>query len=203
MMTDLLFYIFSIFAVLSCVMVILSSQAVYSILYLIFAYINVSALFIMIGADFSAMILMVVYVGAVAVLFLFIVMMLDTNLGSIKNVLHQHFPMIIFLVAMMILVLMTAYFHINHFDSSIFKNFKPYEGELIKDIGRVLYTDYFLYFQLSAMILLLAMIGAIALTLRTRPGVKRQNIHEQVSRDSHIAVENISIKPGSPLEDNI
>ena len=201
MLTEILFYIFSALAILSCLMVVLSSNAVNAILFLIFAYLNVSALFVTIGADFAAMMLMVVYVGAVAVLFLFVVMMLDTDYGSLKKVFHDHSPMILVLTGFFIFLMLLSYKE----NGILLKQFgdKPlyYAGNVIKDVGMVLYTDYVLYFQLSGFILLLAMIGAIALTLRTRKGVKKQNISQQVLRSSTDAVHNIHIASGSALKD--
>lgn len=200
-MTEILFYAFSALAVFSCLMVILSSNAVNSILFLVFAYLNVSALFVSIGADFAAMMLMVVYVGAVAVLFLFVVMMLDTDFGSFKTVLHTHSPMIMILSAIFVFEIIFAY--VAHQVFSHISEVKPlmYQGDVIKDMGRVLYTDYVLYFQLSGIVLLVAMVGAIALTLRHRTGVRTQNISEQNNRSAVDAVKNIHIIPHSGLKD--
>lgn len=201
MLGEILFYIFSALALFSCLMVVISGNAVNAVLWLVFAYLNVSSLFVMIGADFAAMMLMVVYVGAVAVLFLFVVMMLDTDYGSIKRVMHAHTPMVLLLVGSFILLLTLSYKE----NAVLLKQFgdKPlfYAGNVIKDIGMVLYTDYALYFQLSGFILLLAMIGAIGLTLRVRPEVRRQVISRQVLRDSKDAVKNIHIPSGSGLQD--
>lgn len=200
-MTEILFYLFSALAVFSCLMVILSSNAVNSILFLVFAYLNVSALFVSIGADFAAMMLMVVYVGAVAVLFLFVVMMLDTDYGSVKKMFHDHSPMILITLALFVIFivmgLMDPDFFRNDFDSKTVM----FTGDSLKEIGRILYTDYVLYFQLSGIVLLLAMIGAIALTLRTREGVRKQDMTQQVLRDPADALKNIQIKPGEGLKD--
>jgi NADH-quinone oxidoreductase subunit J len=198
-MTEFLFYTFSVLAVFSCLMVILSSNAVNSILFLVFAYLNVSALFVSIGADFAAMMLAVVYVGAVAVLFLFVVMMLDIEFGKLKTVIHNHTALIVMLVGIFILEIIFGFyarsvFLENHINTPLF-----YEGNSIKEVGLVLYTDYVLYFQLSGVVLLLAMVGAISLTLRHRVGVKRQDAHVQIFRDSVDAVKNIQIKPNSGL----
>lgn len=202
-MTLMLFYLFSAFAVLSCLGVILSSQAVTSILLLVFAYLNVAGIFITIGADFVALMLMVVYVGAVAVLFLFVVMMLDTDAGGLKKIFHEHAALILFQTSFFIFLLIYAYQSSDILASHFPTESLYYKGNAIKDIGRVLYTDYALYFQLSGFILLLAMIGAIALTLRVRPGVRKQNIHEQVMRCPEQAVQNVQISPHAALKDDI
>lgn len=198
-MTEFLFYAFSVLAIFSCLMVVLSGNAVNSILYLVFAYLNVSALFVAIGADFAAMMLAVVYVGAVAVLFLFVVMMLDIDFGRLNTVLHNHMALILILVGIFVLEIIFGFFARSTFTDGGEALF--YQGQSISDVGKVLYTDYVLYFQLSGIVLLLAMVGAIALTLRTREGVKRQNPTEQIFRDSKTAVTNIRIKPNSGLED--
>lgn len=198
-MIEFLFYTFSVLAVFSCLMVILSSNAVNSILFLVFAYLNVSALFVSIGADFAAMMLAVVYVGAVAVLFLFVVMMLDIEFGKLKTVIHNHTALIVMLVGVFILEIIFGFYARSVFPDSYTTTSLFYEGSSIKEVGQVLYTDYVLHFQLSGIVLLLAMVGAIALTLRERSGVKRQDAQTQIFRDSHDAVKNIHIKPNSGL----
>ncbi|MEM6602533.1 MAG: NADH-quinone oxidoreductase subunit J [Pseudomonadota bacterium] len=200
-MNEILFYLFSGLAVFSCLMVILSSNAVNSILFLVFAYLNVSALFVSIGADFAAMILMVVYVGAVAVLFLFVVMMLDTDYGSIKKLFHDHSPMILLILGFFIFFILIGYFDDSVFNTQFNGEKLEYIGESIRDVGYILYTEYVLYFQLSGMILLLAMIGAIALTLRAREGVRKQDMVKQVERSPDEALKNVKITPGAALKD--
>ena len=202
-MTEFLFYFFSALAVLSCLMVIISSNAVNSILFLVFAYLNVSALFVSIGADFAAMMLMVVYVGAVAVLFLFVVMMLDTDYGSLKKMFHDHSPMILLTISFFIIFVVMGLMDPSFFKNDIGTKTVLFTGESIRDIGRILYTDYILYFQLSGIVLLLAMIGAIALTLRTRQGVRKQDITAQTMRDPNKALKNIHITPGEGLKDEL
>ncbi|MFT6084605.1 MAG: NADH-quinone oxidoreductase subunit J [Alphaproteobacteria bacterium] len=200
-MTEFLFYAFAALAIFSCLMVILSSNAINSILFLVFSYLNVSALFVSIGADFAAMMLAVVYVGAVAVLFLFVVMMLDIEYGKLKTVLHNHTMLIFMLIGIFALEILFGFYARSAF-SEIYSNTPLfYEGNSIKEVGLVLYTDYVLYFQLSGVVLLLAMVGAISLTLRQREGVKRQNPTEQIFRDSKAAVTNIDIKPDAVLEE--
>lgn len=200
-MTEFLFYTFSALAVFSCLMVVLSSNVVNSILFLVFAYLNVSALFVSIGADFAAMMLAVVYVGAVAVLFLFVIMMLDIEFGKLKTVLHNHTALIFLLVGIFCLEIIFGLYARSVFPDSYSNTPLFYEGDSIKEVGRVLYTDYVLYFQLSGVVLLLAMVGAISLTLRQRVGVKRQDAMTQIFRDSSDAVKNIDIKPHAGLEE--
>jgi len=200
-MIPFLFYSFSALAVFSCLMVVLSSNAINSILFLVFAYLNVSALFVAIGADFAAMMLAVVYVGAVAVLFLFVVMMLDIEYGKLKTVLHNHTMLIFLLIGVFILEIIFGFYARSAFSDAYSQSPLFYEGNSIKDVGSVLYTDYVLYFQLSGIVLLLAMVGAISLTLRQRAGVKRQNPTAQIFRNSNEAVKNIHIKPDSVLEE--
>lgn len=200
-MIEILFYAFSVLAVFSCLMVIMSTNAVSSILFLVFAYLNVSALFVSVGADFAAMMLAVVYVGAVAVLFLFVVMMLDIEYGQIKTVLHNHTFLIFIMLSVFILEILFGYYGAEVFPENMTQKTMFYQGNSIKEIGNVLYTDYILYFQLSGIVLLLAMVGAIVLTLRTREGVKRQDATTQVLRDAGDAVKNIHIVPHSALED--
>lgn len=198
-MIDILFYSFSVLAVFSCLMVVLSSNAVNSILFLVFAYLNVSALFVAIGADFAAMMLAVVYVGAVAVLFLFVVMMLDIDYGRLKTVLHNHTMLIFLMVGIFILEILFGIYARNVFPQEAATAPLFYDGNSIKEVGQVLYTDYVLYFQLSGLVLLLAMVGAISLTLRHREGVKKQDPFEQIFRDSSKSVQNIDIKPNTGL----
>lgn len=200
-MTEFLFYTFSALAVFSCLMVVLSTNAVNSILFLVFAYLNVSALFVAIGADFAAMMLAVVYVGAVAVLFLFVVMMLDIEFGKLKVVLHNHTALIFLLIGIFILEIIFGIFGRLAFPETFSSKPLFYEGDSIKEVGIILYTDYVLYFQLSGVVLLLAMVGAISLTLRQRSGVKRQDTLAQLFRDSNESVKNIQIKPHSGLEE--
>jgi NADH-quinone oxidoreductase subunit J len=140
-------------------------------------------------------------VGAVAVLFLFVVMMLDIEYGKLKTVLHNHSMIIFLLIGIFILEILFGFYARSSFVNV--KTMMPlfYQGNSIKEVGMVLYTDYVLYFQLSGMVLLLAMVGAIALTLRTREGVKRQNPIEQIFRDSQAAVKNVNIKPQAVLKD--
>ena len=180
MVTSLFFYFFS-FIIISCaVMVISSKNPVHSVLFLILAFFNSGALFVILGAEFLAMMLVIVYVGAVAVLFLFVVMMLNINYSTIKDGFQKYLPigLLIGLILFIEIILMV-------FSGDLLVN----QNENIltnlpntHQIGLLLYTDYIYVFQLSGLILLVAMVGAIVLTLRDRTGVKKQNIIDQNSR---------------------
>jgi len=203
------FYFFSIIAVFSAIMVIASKNTVHSVFFLILDFISISCLFIMIGAEFLGMIMLIVYVGAVAVLFLFVVMML--NVAQQKDewfkgkIFTSHIPfgslisIIIFLE--LIIVIGGWKYKPNLIETSsiqIDKNFTNTHA-----LGNVIYTDYIHLFQLAGLILLVAMIGAIVLTYRKREGVKRQSYFKQVSREKKDSVTLIDakIKKGITLDD--
>ena len=186
------FYLLSIVAVLSALMVISSKNPVHSVLFLILSFINTAGLFILLGAEFLAMILVIVYVGAVAVLFLFVVMMLDINFIKLREGFLQYLPFgsllgIVLLTELAIIFFSDKLTDINLVEYNKLPSFKEIENT--KDIGLVLYTDYFYLFQLSGLILLVAMIGSIVLTLRQRVGVKKQSIQNQVFNESSKAIE--------------
>ena len=186
------FYIFSAVILLSSLMVITSKNPVHSVLFLILTFFNAAGLFVILHAEFLAMILIIVYVGAVAVLFLFVVMMLDVNFTKSKeNVLH-YMPFGLFIGAVfvceLIIVLINSKLDLANIQilSNPFTNFSNMTNT--QALGSVLYTDYILYFQLSGVILLVAMNGSIVLTLRDRTGVRRQIIGEQLERNSSSTV---------------
>lgn len=181
----LFFYGFSALIILSALMVISSRNPVHSVLWLIFAFCNGSGLMVLIGAEFIAMMLIIIYVGAVAVLFLFVVMMLDVKLTTIKERVYSEMAFTSFLAlclfADLVIVILLGTKVINplkYNDWSI-----PLGINNAEAIGRLLYTDFILPFQTSGIILFVAMIASIALTLRLRPGVKRQKVSEQIARD--------------------
>jgi len=192
-MTALFFYIFATIAVASAVMVIASRNPVQSVLFLILAFVNAAGLFILLHAEFLAMILIVVYVGAVAVLFLFVVMMLDVDFAELRQGFQRYLPVgglvgLIFLVELL-LVVSTWAVSPEALRVPMAAN-PPVEAITNTEaIGRVLYTRYSYFFQAAGLILLVAMIGAIVLTLRDRVGVKRQNIAQQVARTPEEAVQ--------------
>ena len=192
------FYVFSVIAVISAVMVTVSKNTVHSVFFLILDFISISCLFIMIGAEFLGMIMLIVYVGAVAVLFLFVVMMLNVAEQKQSWFIGKkstHIPtglIVSVLILLELLVVVGGWKYKEDLMSS--------STLLLSDIsnthqlGLVMYTDYILYFQLAGIVLLLAMIGAILLTFRERVGVKKQSYLNQISRDPSTAVELKEVK---------
>jgi NADH-quinone oxidoreductase subunit J len=187
------FYLFATVTIASAFMVIASRNPVQSVLFLILAFVNAAGLFLMMGAEFLAMILVIVYVGAVAVLFLFVVMMLDVDFAELRQGFLQYLPIggLIGVVFLLELVLVVGAYVV---DPALVRSpavpIPP--AELMTNteaIGQVLYTRYFYFFQAAGLILLVAMIGAIVLTLRERVGVKRQDISKQNARTQATAVE--------------
>ena len=196
------FYLFSFIAVLSALMVISARNPVHSVLFLILSFVNASGLFVLLGAEFLAMILVVVYVGAVAVLFLFVVMMLDINFVKLREGFLQYLPFGA-LLGIVLIIELGILFLTKSFSENSLTNFvkspKINEIENTKLIGQVLYTDYFYLFQISGLILLVAMVGSITLTLRDRGQVKRQNISSQNFIDSSNAIEKKKINLGKGI----
>jgi NADH-quinone oxidoreductase subunit J len=197
------FYAFSLVAVLSALMVISARNPVHSVLFLILSFVNASGLFVLLGAEFLAMILVVVYVGAVAVLFLFVVMMLDINFVKLREGFLQYFPFgallgIVIIIELGILFLTKSFSEnsLSKFVESPVMN----EVENTKLIGQVLYTEYFYLFQISGLILLVAMVGSITLTLRDRGQVKRQNISQQNFLNANDSIEKKNLKLGEGIE---
>jgi NADH-quinone oxidoreductase subunit J len=203
------FYIFSLIAIVSAIMVTVSKNTVHSVFFLILDFISISCLFIMIGAEFLGMIMLIVYVGAVAVLFLFVVMML--NVAQQKNQWFsaressKHIPVgliISVIIFFELLIVIGGWKYkpdlLSAMSLSIDMNISNTHS-----IGYVLYTDYIHIFQLSGMILLVAMIGAIVLTFRQRSGVKRQSYFSQISRERSDGVEliDVEINKGVKLDD--
>ena len=182
----LAFYVFAAVVVASGAMVVVSRNPVHSVLFLILAFFNAAALFLLIGAEFIAMILVIVYVGAVAVLFLFVVMMLDINLVEIREGFLKYLPVGAMIGVVLLAEILLALGVLGAGSTTMAALNKQGAQVLAIDntraIGRVLYTQYFYLFQVAGLVLLVAMIGAIVLTLRTRPGVRRQNIGDQINR---------------------
>ncbi|WP_264049783.1 NADH-quinone oxidoreductase subunit J [Methylobacterium flocculans] len=198
------FYLFAGVTIASGFMVIASRNPVASVLFLILAFVNAAGLFVMMGAEFLAMILVVVYVGAVAVLFLFVVMMLDVDFAQLRQGFQQYLPIgaLIGAVFLIELLLVVGSWTIDPGLVQAPLNPVP-AAEAVTNtqaLGRVLYTDYVFFFQLAGLILLVAMIGAIVLTLRDRPGVKRQNISVQNARTQGMAVENRKVPSRQGVE---
>ena len=186
------FFLFSSITVISSIAVISSRNPVHSVFFLILAFVNSAGIFVLAGAEFLAMILLIVYVGAVAVLFLFVVMMLNIGVEEIKTQAKKYMFSGI-LVA--IILLLELVFSFSNLDIIYQKsNNAVNEASNTHEIGKILYTDYFLPFQIAGCILLVAMLGAIILTLRKREGVLRQDISEQITRKKEDSIEIIKIE---------
>ena len=198
----LTFYLFSAVILLSSLMVISAKNPVHSVLFLILSFLNAAGIFVILHAEFLAMILIIVYVGAVAVLFLFVVMMLDIKSSISKENILQYMPIgllvgLVF-IAELVSVLINTKLDLTSIQilSNPMSNFVGQSNT--EAIGSVLYTNYILYFQLSGIILLVAMIGSIVLTLREREGVKRQIISEQLERRGKIDL--VDVKSGEGID---
>ncbi len=195
---SIFFYIFSIIAIISAIMVTASKNTVHSVFFLILDFISISCLFIMIGAEFLGMIMLIVYVGAVAVLFLFVVMMLNVaqqkNQWFLSKSSSRHIPMGLIISAVIFFELMIVVGGWKY-KPNLVNNLPELNNELSNThlLGQVLYTDYIHIFQISGMILLIAMIGAIVLTYRQREGVKKQSYIKQISRERSEGVEVIEV----------
>ncbi|MEM8799062.1 MAG: NADH-quinone oxidoreductase subunit J [Pseudomonadota bacterium] len=200
MIETISFYLFSTVVVVSGFMVITARNPVHSVLFLILAFFSAAALFVLLGAEFIAMILVIVYVGAVAVLFLFVVMMLDINFVELREGFIQYLPIgaLVGLVLLAELVLVAVFWRSAPSANEV-RGAQIFPAEEITNthsIGAILYTDYIYLFQAAGMILLVAMIGAIVLTHRQRPGVRRQSIAKQVARRREEAFEIVKMDPG-------
>ena len=199
----LFFYLFAGVCVASAFMVIASRNPVHSVLFLILAFVNAAGLFVLLGAEFLAMILVVVYVGAVAVLFLFVVMMLDVDFAQLRQGFLQYLPIgaLVGVVFLAELVLVVGAWTIGPtLADRIATPIPPYYTvSNTEALGQVLYTRYIYFFQVAGIILLVAMIGAIVLTLRHKPNVKRQNISAQVGRTKAESIEVVKVRPGQGL----
>jgi NADH-quinone oxidoreductase subunit J len=195
------FYVFATVAVVSGLLVVANRNPVYSVLFLILTFFNAAGLFVLLGAEFLAMILVVVYVGAVAVLFLFVVMMLDVDFAELRQGFLNYMPIGIVIGGVLFFELLSVVFFwvINPNVPSAITAPIPTGITNTEALGRVLYTQYVYYFQAAGMVLLVAMVGAIVLTLRHKPHVKRQNIANQVGRTRETAIEVRQVRPGQGL----
>jgi NADH-quinone oxidoreductase subunit J len=198
MLAALAFYLFAAILIASAVMVIAARNPVHSVLFLILAFFNAAGLFVLLGAEFLAMILVVVYVGAVAVLFLFVVMMLDIDFAELKRGALQYLPFgaLVGLILVTELVMAGSAWVLKPAARNALGSATPPGVSNTVALGHILYTDYVYYFQIAGLVLLVAMIGAIVLTLRSRPGVRRQVISVQNARTAAMAVEMVDIQPG-------
>ena len=203
MVAAIMFYILATILVGSAVMVVFSKNPVHSVLFLILAFFNAAGLFILLGAEFVAMILVIVYVGAVAVMFLFVVMMLDINFTELRKGVQDYLPigLLIGFILLLEMVVIAGGWSMTDGIATTITTPTPLVSEVhnTEAIGRILYTDYIFLFQLAGLILLVAMIGAIVLTHRKRPGVKKQNIGDQVRRRRDDAFEAVNVKPGQGI----
>jgi NADH-quinone oxidoreductase subunit J len=195
------FYMFAVITVASGLMVTLSRNPVHSVLWLILAFLSTSGLFVLLGAEFVAMLLVIVYVGAVAVLFLFVVMMLDIDFAALKGELARYMPLglLIGVVLLMQVAIGVGVWSVADGAEGLRQAVAPTEIENTRALGMLLYDKYFLLFQLAGLILLVAMIGAILLTLRHRKDIKRQNVLQQMWRDPAKAMELKDVKPRQGL----
>lgn len=198
MLAGLFFYLFASVLVASAVMVIAARNPVHSVLFLILAFVNASGLFVLMGAEFLAMILVVVYVGAVAVLFLFVVMMLDVDFVELRQGFLQYLPVgaLVGLVVLAELFMVIGAWTLGGVSPKTITAPIPPDITNAEALGRVLYTQYVYFFQLSGLVLLVAMIGAIVLTLSHRTGVKRQDPGAQSARTPETAIEVVKVKTG-------
>lgn len=194
------FYIFAFVAVASAFMVVSAKNPVHSVLFLILVFFNSAGLFLLTGAEFLAMILLVVYIGAVAVLFLFVVMMLDIDFAELRSGILQYAPIGVvvglIIAAELIVVVGGSFLSPEAAKSVTMPIPNPAQRTNTAALGDVLYTHYVYFFEIAGMVLVVAMIGAIVLTLRHRQNIHRQNISRQVTRTPATAVEVVKVKPG-------
>jgi NADH-quinone oxidoreductase subunit J len=197
---EIAFYAFSISTLIGGVFTVVSRNPVHSVLWLILSFISAAGLFVLLGAEFVAMLLIIVYVGAVAVLFLFVVMMLDVDFAELKAEMARYLPLGLLIGVIVLIQLMFAF--------GIWDYSEGYQQRILKvigggtntaELGAIIYDEYILIFQLSGLILLVAMIGAIVLTLRHRNDIKRQDVFAQMMRDPEEAMELKDVKPGQGI----
>jgi NADH-quinone oxidoreductase subunit J len=203
----LFFYLFAGVCVASAFMVIAARNPVHSVLFLILAFVNAAGLFVLMGAEFLAMILVVVYVGAVAVLFLFVVMMLDVDFASLRQGFLQYLPVgaLVGCIFLAELLLVLGGWSISPDVARTITAPIPPVADVTnaEALGLVLYTRYVYFFQLAGLVLLVAMVGAIVLTLRHKPNVKRQDIGAQVGRTREQSIEIVKVATGQGVKENV
>ncbi len=200
----LTFYLFAGIVLASGVMVISSKNPVHSVLFLILAFFNAAGLFVLLGAEFLAMLLVVVYVGAVAVLFLFVVMMLDINYAELRQGFLQYLPMggLVGLILLIEILAIVGGWHFGADAANAVQVLAPEAGSEITNtqaLGLVLYTDYLYLFQAAGLVLLVAMVGAIVLTHRKRPGVLSQRVPDQIARRAEESAKTIKMTTGEGI----
>ena len=201
--TALAFYLFAFTGVGAGLLVVIARNPVHSVLWLILSFFSAAGLFVLMGAEFVAMLLAIVYVGAVAVLFLFVVMMLDVDFAELKGGMQRYLPLGLLIGLILLIELGLVYGHWNVSEAAADLRQSPtpplQETHNTLALGQLIYTDYIYLFQASGLILLVAMIGAIVLTLRHREDIKRQNVVQQMHRDPVDAIELRDVKPGQGL----
>lgn len=199
----LAFYLFAFVTVAAGVLVIASRNPVHSVLFLILAFFNSAGLFVLMGAEFLAMILVIVYVGAVAVLFLFVVMMLDINFVELRSGFAQYLPigaLVGLILLAELLVVGSGWVVIPQVESLASAPIPPIDQVTNTEaIGRLIYTKYIYLFQAAGLVLLVAMVGAIVLTLRSRAGVRKQRISDQIARRPEDAIEVVKVTTGTGI----
>jgi NADH-quinone oxidoreductase subunit J len=198
MIAALAFYVFAAILIGSAVMVVTSRNPVHSVLFLILAFFNAAGLFLLAGAEFLAMILVIVYVGAVAVLFLFVVMMLDIDFTQLREGFQKYAPFGAIIGGILLIELFMVMSAWRFAPEAATLRLNPTPGDVTnaEALGRILYTDYVYLFQACGLILLVAMVGAIVLTLRERPGTRRQNIGEQIARSGSVSLRSVPMGAG-------
>ncbi|MDF0599237.1 NADH-quinone oxidoreductase subunit J [Psychromarinibacter sp. C21-152] len=200
---DFTFYVFAVVVVAAGLFTVVSRNPVHSVLWLILAFLSSAGLFVLLGAEFVAMLLIIVYVGAVAVLFLFVVMMLDVDFAELKGEMAKYMPLALLIGVVLLmelgLVFGTWTFAENADGLRAAVTPEPAAVHNTRALGQLIYDDYIILFQLAGLILLVAMIGAIVLTLRHRTWIKRQDILAQMYRDPAKAMEVRDVKPGQGL----
>jgi len=200
-MTVFAFYLFALSTLAGGLFTVIARNPVHSVLWLILAFLSSAGLFVLLGAEFVAMLLIIVYVGAVAVLFLFVVMMLDVDFAELKAEMAQYMPLALLIGVILVMQFGMAVgaWQTAEVAEGLRAQVTPVDVHNTHALGVILYDDYFLLFQLAGLILLVAMIGAIVLTLRHRQDVKRQNVLAQMYRDPAKAMELRDVKPGQGL----
>jgi NADH-quinone oxidoreductase subunit J len=200
---DFAFYIFAISAVIGGLFTVVSKNPVHSVLWLILAFLSSAGLFVLLGAEFVAMLLVIVYVGAVAVLFMFVVMMIDVDFAELRGQMAKYVPIALLIGVVLLLELSLAFgtWQVSNNAEAVRAAIAPDMAEVTNTaaLGQLIYDKYIYLFQTAGLILLVAMIGAIVLTLRHRVNIKRQNVMAQMHRDPAKAMEVIDVKPGQGL----
>ena len=203
MIPTIVFYLFATVTILSAAMVISAKNPVHSVLFLILAFFSTSGLFILLGAEYIAMTLVIVYVGAVAVLFLFVVMMLDIDIVALREGFLRYLPVGIAVAIIIFAELFMVFFLSLKAPAALAAVRQPIPGSAeisnTEAIGNVMYTYYLYPFQMAGIILLVAMIGAIVLTLRARPGVRKQSISKQLARTTAESMEIVKVESGQGI----